>query len=211
MKVLIADDHHLVRALLRSHLEGEGDIHVVAEAGDGRAALKLAGEHQPDVILLDISMPGLNGLEALPRLRQQAPQARVLILSMHHNEEYVVRAFKSGAMGYIFKDSSPEELITALRRVAEGERYMAPPLTVEKMEAYLRQFDQKEAPLERLTLREREVLQLIAEGHSTQAIAQILGISPKTVETHRANLMDKLGMYDVASLTRFALRVGLVR
>jgi len=210
MNILLADDHALLRAGLRVLLDAQPDMCVVAEAADGREALSLAADLHPDVVLLDVAMPGLNGLEALLRLKQIAPQARVIILSMHATEEYVVRALRNGALGYLLKDSAPAELLNAVRAAGRGERYLCSPLTAEVVEDYLRRTGEENSLFDRLTPREREILQLLAEGNSTQSIANTLGLSPKTVETHRANLMDKLNLYDVASLTRFAIRVGLV-
>jgi DNA-binding NarL/FixJ family response regulator len=208
--VLLADDHALLRAGLRAILASQPDICVLAEASDGREALRLAEEIRPTVILLDISMPGLNGLETLLRLREAAPSSAVVILSMHKVEEYAARALRAGALGYVLKDSPPSILLAAVRAAARGERYLAPPLDFAVIEEYQRRLGQEGDLLESLTPREREILQLLAEGHTTQAIASLLAISPKTVETHRAHLMDKLGVYDIASLTRLAIRAGLV-
>ncbi len=213
MKILLADDHAMLRAGLRAILDAQPDMRVVAEAADGREALALAADLHPDLILLDIAMPGLNGLEALLRLKQVAPRARVIVLSMYATEEYVVRALRNGALGYLLKDSTSTELLNAVRAADRGERYLCPPLTAEVVENYLRRQSpgEENSLLDRLTPREREILQLLAEGHSTQAIANTLRLSPKTVETHRANLMDKLNLYEIASLTRFAIRAGLVK
>lgn len=210
MRVLIADDHRLVRELLRTHLESQPDIQVVAEAEDGHAALELACLHRPDVAILDVTMPGMNGLEALAWMQRDVPEVNVLILSMHLNEEYVVRALRGGARGYLLKDSDPADLIRAVRAAARGERCLIPPLTEEVVQAYLERLGDAEDPLAVLTPRERQVLQLIAEGYSTLAAANLLQISPKTIETHRANIMEKLDLHDVASLTRFAVQAGLV-
>lgn len=210
MNILLADDHALLRAGLRAILDAQPDMHVTAEAVDGRDALTLAADLLPDVILLDVAMPGLNGLEALPRLLEVSPQSQIIVLSMHATEEYVVRALRSGAIGYLLKDSPPAELLSAVRAAGRGERYLCPPLTAEVVDDYLRRTGEEGSILDLLTPREREILQLLAEGKSTQAIANRLGLSPKTVETHRANLMDKLNLHNIASLTRFAIRAGLV-
>lgn len=208
--ILLADDHHLVREGIRALFERIPDFKVVAEAADGHAAIEQAARHQPDVILLDIAMPGLNGLEALARLRQCAPHSRVLILSMYANPEYIVHALDAGACGYLLKSSSPQTLRQAVARAARGLLTLGPPLDEEQIRAYRRRLQNVPDRLSILSPREREVLQLIAEGHSTQGIAARLGISPKTVESHRARLMRKLELYDIASLTRFAIQQGLV-
>jgi len=211
IKILLVDDHAIVRAGLRTMLDEITDLRVVSEAGDGRSALHLVDVHHPDVILLDIGMPGLNGLEALSRLRKSAPETGVVILSMYATEEYVVRAMADGALGYLVKDVSTEDLIAAIRAAARGECYLCDPLSAEVIEAYQQRLGSAKSIIDCLTPRELETLQLLAEGHSTRSIAIILGISPKTVETHRANLMDKLDLHDLASLTRLALRTGVSR
>jgi len=208
IEVLLADDHALMRAGLRAMLDAQADIQVTAEAADGRDMLFQAQSAHPDVILLDISMPGLNGLEALTRLQQAAPQSAVIILSMHKVEEYVARALQAGASGYVIKDAPPQELLAAVRAAARGENYLSAPFSLHALNDYFQRLEPD--PLARLTQREREVLQLLAEGHTTQSAAEILGISPKTIESHRANLMNKLAVFDIASLTRLAIRWGLV-
>lgn len=208
-RVLLADDHALVRAGIRSLLEDLPGVAVVAEASDGRDALHMIGEHQPDVALLDIAMPGLNGIEAAVRIAEQFPDVRVIILSMHATEEYVLRALRSGAVGYLLKDAGPAELELAIRAVERGERYLTPAVSKYVM-AYVRRRGEDSTSFERLTPRQREVLQLVAEGHTTRQIAHILGISVKTAETHRANLMDNLDIHDIAGLVRYAVREGVV-
>jgi DNA-binding NarL/FixJ family response regulator len=210
IRVLLAEDHTLVRAGFRSLLENLPDVQVVAEAGDGREALRLIENHQPDVVLMDISMPGLNGLEAAARVASEFPYVRVIILSMHANEEYVLQALRAGVAGYLLKDAGPAELELAVTAVARGEMYLSPPLSKRLIADYVRRVGDEASVLERLTPRQRQVLQLIAEGHTTQDIARILGISAKTVETHRAHLMEQLDIHDVAGLVRYAIRVGLV-
>ncbi|KAA3658720.1 MAG: DNA-binding response regulator [Chloroflexi bacterium] len=210
MKILIADDHALFRAGLRILIEAQPDMIVVGEAANGRELLDQTSQLTPDVILLDIIMPGFNGIEAIRRLQASAPTTRVVALSMHASEEYVVSALQAGALSYLLKDAPPDELIKAIHSAYQGEQYLSPPLTDEVISAYIHRLGDKENLIERLSPREREVLQLIAEGHSTRNCAALLGISPKTVETYRANLMDKLGLYDIASLTRFAIRAGLI-
>lgn len=208
--ILLADDHALVRAGFRALLADVPGIKVVAEAGDGREALRLAKERQPDVVLMDIAMPGLNGLEATARIGEACPYVRVIILSMHANEEYVVQALQAGAAGYLLKDADAAELELAIRAVSQGETYLSPPVSKQVIADYLRRIGPDVGPLEQLTPRQREVLQLIAEGHTSREIAQVLDISLKTVETHRAALMDRLDIHDVAGLVRFAIRVKLV-
>ena len=183
---------------------------MVGEATDGRHVLEIAEQTQPEVILLDVVMPGFNGIEAIRRLGLAHPEIKIVVISMHATEEYIVSALSAGALSYLLKDTPPEELINAIRTVSRGEKYLCPPLTETVIESYFQRLGEKENLLERLSPREREVLQLIAEGHSTLKCAHILEISPKTVETYRANLMDKLSLHDIASLTRFAIRVGLV-
>jgi DNA-binding NarL/FixJ family response regulator len=185
-------------------------MEVVGEAADGHEALRLSEAHRPDVLLMDIGMPGLNGVEAAARLTREGPRPRVVILSMHTGEEHVLRAIRAGAAGYLLKDANPAELEAAVRAVARGEIYLSPAISRYVVEGYVRGGDAERGPLERLTPRQREVLQLIAEGNTTKAIAARLGLSVKTVETHRAQLMERLGTHDVAALVRLAIRLGLV-
>jgi DNA-binding NarL/FixJ family response regulator len=210
IRVLLADDHTLVRAGFRAILEALPDVRVVAEAGDGREALQLIDDHQPAVALMDIAMPGLNGLEAAGRVCQEYPHVRVIILSMHANEEYVIRALQSGAAGYLLKDASPEELHAALHAASRGQTYLSPAISGHVAEYVRRAGESKECAFDRLTPRQREVLQLIAEGHTTQSIAHELGLSVKTIETHRMNLMNCLGIHDIAGLVRYAVQQGVV-
>ena len=210
IRVMVADDHNLVRAGLRALLQSLEGVQVVAEASDGREALSLAATHQPDVVLMDISMPELNGLEATAQIASDFPTTRVIVLSMHTNEEYVLRALRAGAAGYLIKDSGMAELETAVRAVARGDVYLSPAVSKPVVEEYLRRVGGQEGPLDQLTPRQREVLQLLAEGHGTQNIAQKLSISAKTVEAHRAQIMARLGIHDLAGLVRYAIRTGLV-
>jgi DNA-binding NarL/FixJ family response regulator len=215
IRVLIADDHTLVRAGLRALLSGLPDIEVVAEAGDGRQALECIKEYQPDVALIDIAMSGLNGLEAASRAKQDFPSVRVIMVSMHANEEYVLQSLRIGADGYLLKDASAPELEIAIRAVIRGERYLSPAVSKRVVDDYLRRVSGPEtgetsSGLAQLTSRQREILQLIAEGHTTQEISQLLGVSAKTVETHRAQLMERLDIHDIAGLVRFAIRTGIV-
>lgn len=208
VRVLIADDHALFRAGLRALLEPLPDVTVVAEASDGWEALRLVAEHGPDVVLMDISMPGLNGLDATSRLSLENPAVRVLILSMHAEEEYVNHALRAGAAGYLLKDARRDELELALHAVARGETYLSPRVARSVVAGYV---GHRGDPADsRLTPRQREILRLIAEGQPMKAIAARLGLSIKTVEGHRAMLMERLGIHDVPGLVRFAIRVGLV-
>lgn len=210
VRVLVADDHALFRAGIRKLLQSFGGIEVVGEAADGHEALRLSSTVRPDVLLMDIGMPGLNGVEAAARLTREGPPPRVIILSMHTGEEHVLRAVRAGAAGYLLKDAPPAELEGAVRAVARGEIYLSPAVSRYVVEDYVRRAGGDRSPLDRLTSRQREVLQLIAEGNTTKAIATRLGLSVKTVETHRAQLMERLEARDVAALVRLAIRVGLV-
>jgi DNA-binding NarL/FixJ family response regulator len=210
IRVVLADDHTLVRAGIRALLEKLPDVHVVAEASDGREAVHLVTTTQPDVVLMDIAMPGLNGLEATRRLVKEFPAIRVLILSMHKNEEYVWQALRAGAVGYLLKDADLAELALAITAVTRGETYLSPPISKHVIREYVQRVGGEETGLEQLTPRQREILQLIAEGHTTKMIAQRLGLSVKTVETHRVQMMERLDIHDIAGLVRYAIRMGLV-
>ena len=211
VRVILADDHTLVRAGIRALLEKLPGVEVMGEAGDGREVLNLVKLHRPDLVLMDISMPGLNGLEAAARMAKEFPEVRVIILSMHNNEEYYWRALKAGAAGYLLKKAATVELETALQRVAHGEIYLSREISarlIKKLPAH--GIANRKSPFEQLTGRQREILQLIAEGQNTKEIGQILKVSPKTVEYHRLKLMDCLNVHDIPGLVRFALRVGLL-
>jgi DNA-binding NarL/FixJ family response regulator len=210
VRVALADDHTLVRAGIRSLLEKLPGIEVVGEVGNGREALELVKAKAPDVVLLDITMSELGGLEALPRIMNDHPAVKVIILSGHSNEEFVLRALRCRAAGYMLKDAAAEELELAIRAVSEGKTYLSSSVSRTVVESYLDRSTGKEGPAGQLTARQREILQLIAEGKSTKEIAFALEISIKTVETHRAQLMDRLGIHDVAGLVRYAIRAGLV-
>ncbi len=210
VRVLLADDHTLVRAGIRSLLEAAGGIEVVAEAGDGREALGLIAKHRPDVALLDIGMPGLSGLEVARRSAQESPRTRVIILSMHADATYVRQAMRAGAAGYLLKGAAVVELPLAVRSVMRGEKYLTPRISQTIVDGFLREGQDEAGPLEGLTGRQREILQLIAEGKSTKEIALVLDLSVKTVETHRGRIMERLGIRDVPGLVRFAIRSGLV-
>lgn len=210
VRVVLADDHTLVRAGLRKLLESMPEVEVVGEASDGLALLALVEELQPQLVLMDIAMPGLNGLEATARLVRARPDARVLILSMHQSEEYVRQALRNGAVGYMLKDAAPLELDLALRAVLRGETYLSPAVSRGVVSDYVQRLRDDDQPGNALTPRQREVLQLIAEGHSSKEIARRLDLSVKTVETHRSQLMKQLGIHEVAGLVRYAMRIGLI-
>lgn len=210
IRVLVAEDHALVRAGIRSLLEKIPGIEVVGEAADGREALEMLKTHPADVALLDVSMPELNGLEAAAQASSRFPKTRVLLLSMHSSEEYVRRALAAGAAGYLLKDAGTAELELAVRAAARGETYLSPAVSRAVIADYVRRIGPKTGSLESLTCRQREVLQMIAEGNTTKEIAKKLDIGVKTVETHRAELMRKLAIHDVAGLVRYAVRVGVV-
>jgi len=211
IRVVLADDHPIVRAGIRAELERLPEVRVVGEAGDGRQALELVSNERPDVVFMDISMPGLNGLEAAGRIAKDFPQVRIVILSRHENEEYFWHALKSGACGYLLKKAAVAELGSAVQRVMEGEIYLSSEISNRLLKRLpLQQLAHQKSPLEQLTERQREILQLIAEGQTTKSIALILKVSPKTVEYHRAQLMERLKIRDIPGLVRFALRAGLI-
>ncbi|HET7341836.1 MAG TPA: response regulator transcription factor [Methylomirabilota bacterium] len=210
IRVLVADDHALFRAGIRKLLQSFAGVEVVGEAADGHEALRLTAAQHPDVLLMDIGMPSLNGVDAAARLTRESARPRVIILSMHTGEEHVLRAIRAGAAGYLLKDATPAELETAVRAVARGETYLSPAISRYVVEDYVRRAGGEHGPLDRLTPRQREILQLIAEGNTTKAIAAKLGLSVKTVETHRAQLMERLDVRDLAALVRLAVRLGLV-
>jgi DNA-binding NarL/FixJ family response regulator len=210
IRVLVADDHTIVRTGIRHLLESEAGFEVVGEAGNGNEALTLAAELNPDVVLLDISMPDESGLEVAARLRAGPSAPRVLILSMHNNAEYVVESVRAGAHGYLLKDTAATELRNAIRAVCRGESYFSPPIASRLSAAVRGETDSHAAGLDQLTGREREVLLGVARGRTNKEIAAELGISHRTVETHRESLMRKLQIRTVAELTRFALGAGIV-
>jgi DNA-binding NarL/FixJ family response regulator len=210
IRVLLVDDHTLVREGLRALLQQIDGVEVIAEAGDGREAVALTKAKRPNIVLMDIAMPELNGLEAARRIRQQHPDVHVLLLSMHSNEEYVAEALASGADGYVLKDAGAAELELAIQAVARGESYLSPAVAKQVVTGQVQPGGESSTGLQRLTPRQREILQLIAEGNSTKAIARKLDVSVKTVETHRSQLMDRLDIHDIAGLVRYAIRVGLV-
>jgi DNA-binding NarL/FixJ family response regulator len=211
IRVLLADDHPIVRAGIRAELEKLPGVEIVGEASDGREAIELVQTQRPDLVFMDISMKGLNGLEATARIVKEFPKVRVVILSMHQNEEYFWQALKSGASGYLLKKAATAELANAVSRVSNGEIYLTREMSNRLLTKLpLQQIAHQKTPLEKLTDRQREILQLIAEGQTTKAIALILKVSPKTVEYHRAKLMERLNIFDIPGLVRFALQSGLI-
>jgi len=208
--VLLADDHVLVRAGIRTLLEKIPNVKVVAEAASGREALEMVKTELPDLVLMDIAMADLNGLEALSRIAKDFPDVKVMILSAHANEEYVIRALRSGAAGYMLKDAAMAELELAVSSVRAGKTYLSPSISRTAIDSYLERMGDVVSPLEQLTSRQREILQLIGEGQNTKEIAFNLEISIKTVESHRLQLMERLRIHDVPGLVRFAIRTGLV-
>lgn len=210
-KILLVDNPTLVRAGIRALLEQIPNVLVVGEAGDGREALKLVEQYRPHLVFMDITMPVMNGLEATVRVVKEFPGTRVVMLSVHTDEEYVLQALRAGAAGYLLKDAGRAELEIAVAAVARGETYLSPAVSRHVVGDYVRRTGSGlEGRLETLTPRQREILQLIAEGKSTKEIASILDVSVKTVETHRAQLMERLDIHDVAGLVRYAIRTGVV-
>ena len=209
IRVLLVDDHALVRAGIRSLLSSMADVEVVGEAASGEDALALTESAGPHVVLMDIAMKGLSGLEAAARIRDRHPNVRVVILSMHSGEEYVMQALRAGAAGFLLKDAATGELELALRSVIRGESWFSPAVSRQVVEGYVQRVG-GEPVNDVLTARQREVLRLVAAGKSTKEIAFVLKLSVKTVETHRAQIMERLGIRDVAGLVRYALRTGLV-
>ena len=210
IRIILADDHTLVRAGIKSLLEQIPYIKVIAEADNGRKALQLAREFEPDIVLMDIAMKEMNGLESTSRLTKELSKVRVIILSMYANEEYVLKAFNVGASGYLLKDAAASELEIAIKEVSHGKTYISPSISKHLMNAYKNQTNLKEEFLGKLTSRQREVLQLIAEGKTTKEIAFTLNLSAKTVETHRAQLMERLDIYDIPGLVRYAISKGVI-
>jgi two-component system response regulator NreC len=214
IRVLLADDHTIVREGVRLCLEAMGDIAVVAEAGDGQEAVVLAGQLRPDVAVVDLTMPRLNGVDAIRQIKRDLPDTEVVVLSVHDSEAYVVQALRAGAAGYVLKRNAATELAAAIRAAHEGQVYLHPSVARRVIDDYLSRIRSTEdvisEPHERLTPREREVLQLAAEGHSTRAIAGLLCLSTKTVEHHRASVMSKLGLHGQTELVKYAIRAGLV-
>lgn len=209
--ILLADDHNIVRQGLRAILQSEPHFHLVGEASDGIEAVRLAERLKPDVLITDVMMPGLNGLEVARQVSRSLPNTRIIILSMYTNDAYVIEALKNGALGYVLKDSQASDLIQAVKEVINGHRYLSAPLSERALELYMRKVESvPEDPYDLLTTREREVLQMVAEGRTSAEIANRLFISPRTAEGHRANLMRKLGLQNNADLIRFAIKRGIL-
>jgi len=212
LRILLADDHTIMRNGLRLLLERQSDFIVVGEASNGREAVELADLKTPDVIIMDVAMPMMNGIEATARITAASPKVAVIILSMHSDESYVLRALKAGARGYLLKDSAEGDLIAAVHAVAANKAFFSPAVSKVLAEDYLRQMQQRgvEDSYDLLTARERELLQLVAEGRSTKDIATLLNLSPYTVETHRGNLMSKLNVHSVPELILYAVRKRII-
>ena len=213
IRVVVADDHTIVRKGLCALMSGARRIDVIGEAENGREAMKMVENLKPDVLLMDISMPGLNGIEATRQLKKRFPKLKVVILTMHDNEEYIFETLRAGASGYLVKRSAPDELISAIHAVYQGDSFLSPSISKRVIEEFVRvggRPDRDDDAFEKLTDREREVLQLIAEGRVNREIAELLHISIKTVESHRAHIMEKLGIRNIAELTQYAIRKGLI-
>jgi DNA-binding NarL/FixJ family response regulator len=210
IRVLLADDHTLVRAGIRALLETIDGVEVVAESGDGHEVLGLMERHRPDLALLDIAMPGMNGIEIARQCQRVTPKTKVLILSMYDDKTHVRQAMRAGVAGYLLKGAAVTELPLAVKAVMSGQAYLTPKASQHVVNGFLHEEDAEPDPLEELTARQREILQLIAEGRSTKEIAAILDVGIKTIETHRARLMARLDIHDVPGLVRFAIRSGLV-
>jgi len=212
LRILLADDHAILRDGIRALLTDEPDLQVVGEAENGRQALDKARALRPDVVILDIGMPLLNGLEATTQIRRDVPEARVLILTMHQNEEYLAQVLAAGASGYVLKDVAGRELVSAIRQVAQGEPFFSPSMAKTLTAFYLRSLEAEKThdPYDDLTVREREVLQLVAEGFTNRQIAEMLSLSIKTVKTHRLHLMQKLDLHDRTELVKYAFQKGII-
>jgi len=213
IRILLADDHTIIRSGLRLLLEQQPDFKVVAEAADGREAVELVSKEHPEVAVLDISMPQLNGIEATQQIVSREPRTNVVILSMHSDEGYVLRALKAGARAYILKNSADADLIRAVRSVSEGKSFFSPVISKMLLEDYIRQIRDKEVEdsYDLLTPREREILQLLAEGKANKEVAKILKLSLYTVETHRGNILEKLNLHGVPELILYAVRKGIIQ
>ena len=213
IRVLLAEDHGIVREGLRSLLSATPDIQVIGEAEDGRQAVDMTEKLRPDVVVTDITMPGLNGLEATRRIRERHPGVQVVVLSMHADDEYLFQALGAGASGYLLKQSAGVELVDGIRTVHRGETYLSPSVATRVLEEFVRRGQElaEEDSYDTLTNRERDVLQQVAEGYTSREIAELLRVSVKTVETHRAHLTEKLGIRGTAGLTQYAVRKGVIR
>ncbi|MCI0708056.1 MAG: response regulator transcription factor [Ignavibacteriae bacterium] len=215
IKILIADDHSLIRTGISTLLQSYEDFVVVGEATNGEEAVEMTRKVQPDVVIIDLSMPKMNGIEATKLIRERYPETRVLVLTMHENEEYIYQIFRSGAGGYVLKNSSREELYEAVRAVAKGEKFFSTRVSEIMVEGFIKRGETQQPEVSSsdspLTKREKEILALVAEGMTNQQIADKLFISPRTVDTHRTNIMQKLGIHDVVLLARYAVEHGLLR
>jgi DNA-binding NarL/FixJ family response regulator len=213
IRILLADDHTVVRKGLRMLLESQPGLTVIAEAADGRSAVSLAEQDPPDVVVMDVAMPMLNGIEAARQITAKLPQVAVVFLSMHSDESYVLKALKAGARGYLLKDSAEHDLIHAVRAVAQGKSFFSPAIGKMMVEDYMRELQERqiEDTYELLTTREREVLQLLAEGKSNKEVAAVLNLSLYTVETHRGNILQKLNLHSGAELILYAMRKGVIQ
>lgn len=212
VRIVIAEDHTILREGLRSLLSSEPNFEIVGEAEDGREAIKCVEKFRPDLILTDLSMPRMNGMEAIKEIKRQSPKTKVLVLTVHKAEEYILATFRAGANGYLLKDSTHAELVMAVKKVLSGKQYISPEISEKVIEGYLegKKTLKTQTSWETLTQREREILKLIAEGYKNKEIAEDLCISVKTVEKHRANLMEKLDLHSIQALTTFAIEKGLV-
>jgi two-component system, NarL family, response regulator NreC len=212
VKVLLADDHGIVRKGLRFVLESEPDIEIVAEASNGREAVRLCEQYQPEVAIVDIAMPQLNGIEAVSQIRKASPGTQSMVLSMHSDETYILRALSAGAKGYILKDAVEDEILPAVRSVLRGKSYFSPAIAKTLLEDYVRYLRQRglEDSYDLLTDREKEILQLLAEGRSNKEVANLLNLSVTTVETHRTNMMQKLGLHSAAEIVLYAVRKRII-
>jgi two-component system response regulator NreC len=212
IRILLADDHNVVRKGLRLLLESQPGFRVIADAADGREAVSLAAQHAPDVVVLDVAMPGLNGIESARQILAKRPETAVVFLSMHSDESYVLKALKAGARAYLLKDSADSDLINAVTAVSEGKAFFSPAISKMLVEDYVRQMRERavEDSFDLLTTREREVLQLLAEGKSNKDVAALLNLSLYTVETHRGNILQKLNLHSSAELILYAVRKGVI-
>jgi two-component system response regulator NreC len=212
LRVLLADDHGIVRRGLRSLLESQSGLDVIGEAADGLEALRMCTESMPDILILDVAMPKMNGIEVAARVQKQERPPAVIVLSMHADESYIIRALAAGARGYLLKDATDEDLLPAIRSVASGKPYFSPAVSAVLMEDYVRQLQTRglSDSYHLLTVREKEVLQLLAEGRSNKEVAVLLDLGVSTVETHRANLMQKLNLHNTAEIVLYAVRKGII-
>jgi DNA-binding NarL/FixJ family response regulator len=212
VRIVIAEDHTILREGLKSLLSSNPDFEIIGEAEDGREAIRCVEKFKPDLILMDLSMPRINGLDAIKEIKKRFSETKILVLTVHKTEEYILASLKSGADGYILKDSTHAELVLAVKNVLSGKHYISPGISEKVIEGYLegKKTLKRKSSWETLTQREREILKLIAEGYKNKEIGDYLCISPKTVEKHRANLMEKLDLHNVQALTTFAIEKGLV-